>query len=121
MVYIERFADLVVRAGVNLQPGQGVILQTDTAHLQIARAVTEAAYAAGAAWVEPVWSDGPMRRSAVDHLSVEQLGAVRPWALARIEQWREHGAVAVTLLGDADPHLFDGADPARVAAHPLAE
>lgn len=121
MALIERFADLVVRAGVNLQPGQGVILRTDTAHLEIARAVVEAAYAAGAAWVEPIWSDGPMHRSAVEHSTVEQLSASRPWALARIEEWRRQGAAAITLLGDADPHVLDGADPARAAARPVEE
>jgi aminopeptidase len=114
--HIERFADLVVRAGVNVQPGQGVVVDTDTAHLEMARAVVEAAYAAGAAWVEPVWTDGPMQRSAVDHSSVEQLTASRPWALARIEEWRAGGVASIVLVGDADPHLFDGADPARVAA-----
>jgi aminopeptidase len=113
---IERFADLVVRAGVNVQPGQGVVIDTDTAHLEIARAVGEAAYAAGAAWVEPVWTDGPLHRSAVDHTTVEQLSADRPWALARLAEWRAAGAAWIGLTGDPDPHLFDGADPARVAA-----
>ncbi|MGK5677927.1 aminopeptidase [Actinoplanes sp. URMC 104] len=121
MALIERFAALVVRAGVNVQPGQGVVLYTDTAHLEIARAVTQAAYEAGAAWVEPVWTDGPMRRSAVEHATVEQLSAVRPWALSRIEEWRQAGVAWVRLLGDADPHLLDGLDPARVAASPAGE
>ncbi len=121
MALIERFADLVVRGGINVQPGQGVVLHTGTAHVEIARAVTEAAYAAGAAWVEPIWSDGPMRRSAVTHSSVEQLSAVRPWALTRIAEWREAGAAWIRLLGEADPHLLDGLDPARVAAYPAEE
>ncbi|GIE33143.1 aminopeptidase [Actinoplanes italicus] len=118
---IERFADVVVRAGVNIQPGQGVILRTDTAHLEIARAVVEAAYAAGAAWVEPIWSDGPMRRSAVDHASLETLTTSRGWALQRIREWAEQGVASIALLGDADPHVLDGADPARAAAFPFDE
>jgi aminopeptidase len=113
---IERFADLVVRAGVNVQPGQGVVVDTDTAHLEIARAVVETAYAAGAGWVETVWSDGPMRRSALDHSTIQQLTTSRPWALARIEEWRRAGAASIGLVGDSDPHLFDGADPVKVAA-----
>src|SRR4051794_36589306 len=113
MGQIERFADLVVRAGVNVQPGQGVVISTDTAHLEIARAVVEAAWAAGAAWVEPLWTDGPMQRSAVDHGTVEQLSVNRPWALARIEEWRQEGAASIGLVGDPDSHLFDGADPAK--------
>ncbi|MFF5294631.1 aminopeptidase [Paractinoplanes globisporus] len=116
MGQIERFADLVVRAGVNVQPGQGVVIDTDTAHLEIARAVVEAAYRAGAGWVETVWSDGPMQRSAVDHTSIEQLTRTRPWALARIEEWAAAGVASIALVGDANPHLFDGADPEKVAA-----
>ncbi|WP_328518301.1 aminopeptidase [Actinoplanes sandaracinus] len=118
---IERFADVVVRAGINLQPGQGVILRTDTAHLEIARAVVEAAYAAGAAWVEPLWTDGPMRRSAVDHATGESLSASRGWALQRIREWSEQGVASIALLGDANPHILDGADPVRAAAFPVEE
>ncbi len=121
MALIERFADLVVRGGINVQPGQGVVLFTDTAHLEIARAVTQAAYRAGAAWVEPVWADGPMRRSAVENTTVEQLSAVRPWALARLDQWCEARVAWIRLLGEADPHLFDGLDPAKVTASPAEE
>ena len=60
---LSRFAELVVRVGVNVQPGSGVLLAADTAHLEIARAVVEHAYAAGAAWVEIDWTDGPIRHS----------------------------------------------------------
>ncbi|BCY13790.1 aminopeptidase [Actinoplanes sp. L3-i22] len=121
MDWIERFADVVVRAGVNVQPGQGVVLNTDTAHLEIARAVVEAAYAAGAAWVEPIWSDGPMRRSEVDHATLDQLRSSRPWALARTREWAEQGVAWISLVGDADPHVLDGADPAKAAARRAEE
>jgi aminopeptidase len=118
---IERFADLVVRAGVNVQPGQGVVLRADTAHLDIVRAITRRAYEVGAAWVEPLWTDGPMRRAAVDHVPVEELSRSRDWVLARTREWAEQNACSIALLGDPDPHQFDGADPARVAAFPAAE
>lgn len=113
---IQRFADVVVRAGANVQPGQGVILRTDTAHLQIARAVVEAAYAAGAAWVEPIWVDGPMRRSAVRHSTLESLTESRGWAMRRYQEWAEQGAASITLLGDPNPHVLDGTDPVKAAA-----
>jgi aminopeptidase len=116
MELVQRFADLVVRAGVNVQPGQGVVLRADTAHLEIARAIAERAYVAGAAWVETILSDGPMRRSAVDHSTVEVLSASRPWALEQIRGWSDAGVALIMLGGDPDPHLMDGADPARAAA-----
>jgi len=36
---LERFSDLVVRLGANVQPGSFVLVRSDVAHLQIARAV----------------------------------------------------------------------------------
>jgi aminopeptidase len=119
--YLERFADLVVRAGANVQPGSGVLLRADIAHLEIARAVVERAYAAGAAWVEVDWQDGPIRRSRLAHASMESLTRPRPWAIERTREWAAERGLSITLTGDPDPHLLDDADPAKAAALPLEE
>jgi aminopeptidase len=113
---LERFAELVVRIGANVQPGSGVMLRSDVAHLEIARAVVEQAYVAGAAWVEVDWSDGPIRRSRLIHESIETLTKSRPWAIERTKAWAAERGVAINLVGDPDPHLLDDADPAKVAA-----
>ena len=113
---LERFAELVVRIGANVQPGTGVLLGSDVAHLEIARAVVEHAYLAGAAWVEAEWSDGPIRRSRLTHESIETLTRSRPWAIERTKEWAAGRGVAIHLVGDPDPHLLDGVDPARAAA-----
>jgi aminopeptidase len=118
---LERFADLAVRVGANVQPGSGVLLTADTAHLEIARAVVERAYAAGAAWVEVEWSDGPIRRSRLTHASIATLTRTRPWALQRAREWAAERGVAISLVGDPDPHLFDDVDPAKAAAFPVEE
>jgi aminopeptidase len=118
---LERFAELVVRVGANVQPGSGVLLGTDIAHLEIARAVVEHAYAAGAAWVEIDWSDGPIRRSRLTHASIETLTKSRPWAIERTKAWAAERGVAIQLVGDPDPHLLDDVDPAKAAAVPMEE
>jgi aminopeptidase len=118
---LERFAELVVHVGANVQPGSGVLLGTDIAHLDIARAVVEHAYAAGAEWVEVDWSDGPIRRSRLTHASVESLTKSRPWAIERTKAWAAERGVAIQLVGDPDPHLLDDVDPAKAAAVPMEE
>ena len=118
---LERFADLVVRVGANVQPGSGVLLGTDVAHLDIARAVVERAYAAGASWVEIEWSDGPIRRSQLTHASIETLTRPRPWAIERTKAWAAERGVSIHLVGDPDPHLLDDVDPAKAAALPVEE
>lgn len=118
---LERFADLAVRVGANVQPGSGVLVTANTAHLEIARAVVERAYAAGAAWVEVDWSDGPIRRSRLTYSSMESLTRARPWALERIKELVAERGVVISLVGDPDPHLFDDVDPAKAAAVSVEE
>jgi aminopeptidase len=118
---LERFAELVVRVGANVQPGSGVVLGTDIAHLEIARAVVEHAYAAGASWVEVEWSDGPIRRSRLTNASMETLTKSRPWAIERTRAWAAERGVSIQLVGDPDPHLLDDVDPAKAAAVAVEE
>jgi aminopeptidase len=113
---LQRFADLVVRVGVNVQPGQGVVVNADIAQVEIARAVVERAYVAGAQWVEVLWSDGHVRRSDLVHSDLETLSADRPWSLERIRGWVEEGIATIALTGTPDSGLYAGIDPARVAA-----
>jgi aminopeptidase len=119
--YLERFADLVVRVGANVQPGSGVLLGADIAHLEIARAVVDRAYAAGAAWVEVDWSDGPIQHSRLTHASIESLTRARPWAIQRTREWAAGDGVTIRLSGDPDPHLLDDVDPVKAAAFPVEE
>jgi aminopeptidase len=112
----ERFADLVVRAGANVQPGRRVFLTADLAHATVARAVVERAYAAGAGLVEVDWRDGPVRRSAVEHASLESLTASRSWVLDRYEALDREAAAVIVLAGEPYPGLMNGLDPQKVAA-----
>jgi aminopeptidase len=118
---LERFADLIVRIGANVQPGSEVLLNSDIAHLEIARAVVERAYAAGAAWVQVEWTDGQIRRSEVTHASLERLTRTRPWMMQLLESWTADRGVAISLTGDPDPHLLDDADPAKATAFRVGE
>ena len=116
-----RFSDLVVRVGANVQPGSFVLVRSDIAHLEIARAVVERAYVAGASWVEVDWSDGPIRRSQLTHADIERLTRARPWVVERTKAWAAERGVSITLVGDPDPHLLDDVDPAKVAAFGVEE
>jgi aminopeptidase len=118
---LDRFADLVVRVGASVQPGSFVLLRADLAHLEIARAVVERAYVAGASWVEVDWSDGPIRRSQLTHADLSRLTRTRPWVIERTRAWAAERGVSITLVGNPDPRLLDGVDPAKAAAFPVEE
>ena len=50
---LEKYAELAVRVGANVQPGQTVFVQGFVEHAELMRAIARAAYAAGARYVEP--------------------------------------------------------------------
>lgn len=112
---IERYADLAVRVGANVQPGQEVVVACQVEHLDVLRAVARAAYRAGASCVTPVFTDRHVRRAAIELGPEESLGVSPAWALEMARSWRETKPAIVSLSGLAEPHLFDGLDPVLVA------
>ena len=61
---LRRYAELAVRVGANVQPGQDVVVMCLVEHAEIARAVIREAYRAGAQHVVVLYSDlaPPSRR-----------------------------------------------------------
>jgi aminopeptidase len=113
---VERYAELVVRVGVNVQPGQDVYVTCQVEHAPIARAVSEAAYAAGARRVTVDYQDQFVHRAAVRHAPADALGSAYPFEFDRVRELAARGGAWITLTGSPDPHVFDGLDPKRVAA-----
>ena len=116
---LDRYAELVVRVGLNVQPGQVVRVSADLSHAPVARAVVEHAYLAGASRVSVDYSDDLVRRSTLQHAPMETLTSHEPWQLERLRGWERDGAALLTLTGNPDPHVFDGIDGARLAAVPM--
>src|SRR5262245_34665325 len=112
---LDRFADLVVRVGANVRPGQEVVLLYLVEHTPIARAVTRAALEAGAQRVHPVISDLHLRKAAIEHGPEDELGRTPQYLLDWISSWDDTRPALISLTGDPEPTLFDGLDPALVA------
>jgi aminopeptidase len=116
---VQPYAELVVRVGANVGPGSVVHLRADVAHLELARAVTEQAYAAGARRVHVDYEDGHVRLSALRHAPEDALREAPRWQFQQLADAEQAHAAFIRLTGNPEPHLFDGIDPARVAAMPL--
>ncbi|HKG56676.1 MAG TPA: aminopeptidase [Candidatus Limnocylindrales bacterium] len=116
--FLDRYAEFVVRVGVNVQPNQDVEIQGLVEHVAIVRAMAEHAYRAGARRVDVTYVDRHVRHSAIAHAPADALGTHYPWELERIRWQAENDVAAISLTGDPEPHLFDDLDPARVAAYP---
>jgi aminopeptidase len=115
---IDRYAELVVRIGVNVQPGQPVHIRGEISHAPIAEAVVEQAYRAGASRVTVSFDDPRVRRAALLHGPDSALTTAYEWELAQVRSWAENGTAVIRLTGTADPHVFDDVDPARAVLLP---
>lgn len=117
----ERYADLAVRAGCNLQPGQRLLVETVVEHAEFARAVTRAAYAAGARHVEVSYGDQHVRKAMIEHAPEEVLTWTPPHVLRQAQDLVTDRAASMWIVGDPEPELFSDLDPARVGKARMLE
>ncbi|MGN6799114.1 MAG: aminopeptidase [Gaiellaceae bacterium] len=103
---IDRYADLIVQIGANVQPGQIVEVMARIEHAPVARAVTRAAYRAGASYVDVGYSDQHVRRAMIEHAADDVLSWTPPWILERAKHFGRENAAIVALVGDAEPELL---------------
>src|SRR5271156_4960988 len=96
---LERYAALAVEVGLNLQPGQRLAVNCLLEHAPFARAVAERAYAAGAAFVDVLYSDPWVRRAHIQHSGDEGLGWSPPWLVERLDQLAEDGGALLAVNG----------------------
>jgi aminopeptidase len=111
---IDGYARLAVEIGVNLQPGQELLVNCDPQHLELARAVARCAYRAGAAYVDVHINDAHLRKAFVELAPEDRLEWTPPWQVARLDHVAENQGAIVILVGDAEPDLLADLDQARV-------
>src|SRR5919204_1123263 len=113
--YLTTLAELAVRVGADIQPGQDVlVLVWDPVQADIARAVTEAAYVAGARYVSVLYWDGPAKASRIRHAPDDSLEFVPDWFRRTVTETIERQGAAISIFGDPNPGVFDGLDATRL-------
>jgi aminopeptidase len=118
---IEPYAHLVVRTGVNLQPGQTLLVEAELEHAPLARAITEEAYRAGAGYVDVNYRDTWLRRALIAEGPDEALTHTPPWMVQRINEAAAEGAAVIGISSDSHQEVFAGLDLARVGRARFAE
>jgi aminopeptidase len=108
------YADLLVRTGLNVQPGQSVRILAELGHRTFAQQVVRAAYTAGAGYVHVEWMDPVTDYIRLNQAPEERLGYVPAYKIARHQQMLDEHWAMLSLVGTEFPNLFDGVDPARM-------
>ena len=109
---IDRYADLIIRVGANVQPGQTLFVNAMIEHTELARALTRAAYRAEARYVDVRYQDQHIRRAMIEFASDEVLQHSPSWVLERMDNLP--GNAIASIAGEAEPELFADLDQERV-------
>jgi len=108
------YARLVVRVGLNLQPGQVLAVNAFLEHAPLARAVAREAYAAGAQFVDVLYADQHVRRVHIQQAGDEGLAWSPPWLVKRMNDLGDTGGALLGITGNPEPELFADLDGGRV-------
>lgn len=111
---LERYADLIVGLGANVQPGQIVELRCELGHRELVRTVAASAYRRGARFVDVVWFDSWVRRSRIELAQPDTIDFVPTWHQNRVLQLGEQRCARIAISPTTIPGLFDDLDPRLV-------
>ncbi|MGH3105512.1 MAG: aminopeptidase [Gaiellaceae bacterium] len=112
---LERYADVIVELGSNVQPGQIVEIRCELEHVELARALAASAYRRGARFVDVWYIDSDVRRARFEHADPDTLDFVPRFHRERVLQLGEQHCARIALSPMATPGRFDDLDPALVA------
>ncbi len=116
---LDRFAQLAVNVGLNLQPGQELLLSATTDMLPLARLITAHAYKAGCLLVTPFYSDDQSTLARYQNASDASFDHAAQWMADATANAFRSGAARLALAG-ANPALLAGQDPAKVSRANIA-
>jgi aminopeptidase len=116
---LEKYADLAVRVGANLQEGQTLFLLTYVDHAPLARALTRAGYRAGAKYVDVRYVDRHVRKAMIELGPDSALTYTPDWL--KVQADAEAGNVLIGTTGDPEPDLMSGLDGDRVGRARMKE
>ena len=112
---LAKYAELIVRSGINIQKGQILCISAPVSCAELARLAAESAYKAGAKEVVLRWSDERISRLKYDYAPMSQFEAVPEWFSAFNNGYAREDAGFLSI-DSSNPDAFAGVDPKKPAA-----
>jgi aminopeptidase len=111
---LDRLAEVAVRAGLGLAPGQELLMTATLDALPLARRITEHAYKAGASLVTTLFTDEEGTLLRFRHGADATFDTAAAWLFEGMAQAFRNGAARLAITGN-DPSLLSKEDPEKVS------
>lgn len=109
-VLLDRYAELAVKVGVNVQPMQTLVVTAPISAASFVRKIAKKAYEAGAKHVHVDWTDDELTRMKYDLAPDEAFSEYPLWKAKGLEEMAEKGA-AFLYITASNPNLLNGVNP----------
>ena len=116
---LDRYAELIVGYGANVQPDQVVAVEGPLEAAPLVRRIARGAYERGARYVDVVYFDAHVKRIRIESAPDDSLEWVPPWLGRRMLDLGELEAARIVLSPFVPPGLLEGVDPARAGRDQL--
>jgi aminopeptidase len=113
-VKLDRLAEVAVKVGLNLQPGQDLFLTAPVAALPLVRRIAEHAYKAGAGLITPFFSDEEITLARYRFGADASFDRAASWLYEGVAKAFDGNTARLAIVGD-NPMLLSGEDPAKVS------
>ncbi len=110
---LKNYAELIVRHGLNIQPGQVLNIAAELCHRRLVNLVAEQAYHAGAKLVVADFSDPRIELFRLKHVAEEHLEYVPRYVGIKYSELVDEKAANLRILGMENPDIFSNLDPKR--------
>lgn len=116
---LEEYVELVIRQGVNIQPGQQLVIACSVDCAFFARKAMEAAFKAGASNVHLRWGDDICARTRFLMADDSVFDTFPAWDKLMMDSLSEEGAAFLNVSA-SDPEVFKGVDSGRLSRNSIA-
>ena len=113
-VNLEKYAELAVKVGVNIQKGQTLVINATIDQPEFIRIIVKKAYEIGAKNVIVNWNDDAVSRLKYDLAPDESFHEYPKWRAVELEELAENGAAFMSVVLSS-PDLLKGVHPERIA------
>jgi aminopeptidase len=110
---LDKLAEVAIKVGLGLEPGQDLYMTAPTSALPLARRIAAEAYKAGAGLVTTIFSDEEMTMARYRYAKDESFDRAAGWLYDGVAKAFDNNTARLAIAGD-NPMMLSGQDPDKV-------
>jgi aminopeptidase len=112
---MEEYARLLIEVGVNLKPGEPLVISAPVEGVEFVRLMARRAYELGCTDIHMNWTDDVLTRLKYENAPIEVFENFPRWMAEPLEEYAKKGGKFIYISAE-DPQLLQGIDTRKISA-----